>query len=462
MTVIDVLWLDDNIKNYIPYIFELEKHNFNVSTAATYEEAIEKTKRANFDIIISDIMMPPPDGIDFIEKASETQSKASFVILSDYLYNDIYRDRVNKLNLNKITIEKPLPMVESPNFFNDFVNPLLLLYQESIDQNEHKDTLLDVLKERILDFHIFKNSYPKHSTGSNRSDITWSLARIFSERDITIIDVGCGDGPLLEGLSALSNSQTNKIHYIGINIENVDSINNNIENNNLRDKFKHIETFQLEDALKKKLKGDFVFVIDVFNEVELYDLPNLIKFVLKATKINGKLEICEKQKLAKENSLPWGVDDFNKTDVGGVVLNVRNEESVKKEFHQLMEIENSEAVLLAQMASGTELFIGAKYEPRYGHVILCGLGGIYVEVMKDFSSGLAPLTMDEAMSMIKNLKSYKILKGYRGKKGVDINKFAEIIVRLSSLLRFAIEIKEMDINPLLGTGEDIFACGCKN
>ncbi|HAX97143.1 MAG TPA: CoA ligase, partial [Prolixibacteraceae bacterium] len=151
------------------------------------------------------------------------------------------------------------------------------------------------------------------------------------------------------------------------------------------------------------------------------------------------------------------VGPIHKTDVGGVVLNVRNEVSVTKEFQHLMKIHEAKAVLVGQMAFGTELFVGAKYEPRFGHVILCGLGGIYVEVMKDVTSGLAPLTMDEAMSMIQNLKSYKILEGYRGKRGVNIRYFAEIIVRLSSLLRFATEIKEMDINPLLGDGSRIFA-----
>lgn len=151
------------------------------------------------------------------------------------------------------------------------------------------------------------------------------------------------------------------------------------------------------------------------------------------------------------------VGPVHKTDIGGVVLNVRNEESVRKEFHHLMKIGGAVSVLLAQMAFGTELFIGAKYEPLFGHVILCGLGGIYVEVMKDVTSGLAPLSKEEAYSMINNLKSYNILKGYRGKSGIDIRKFAQIIVRLSSLLRFATEIKELDINPLLGNKSSIIA-----
>ena len=151
------------------------------------------------------------------------------------------------------------------------------------------------------------------------------------------------------------------------------------------------------------------------------------------------------------------VGPIHKTDVGGVVLHVRHEESVKKEFHHLIRIKDASSVLLAQMAFGTELFLGAKYEPPYGHVILCGLGGIYVEVMKDVTSGLAPLSHEEAASMIYNLKSFKLLEGYRGKSGVDIRKFTQIIVRLSTLLRFATEIKEMDINPLLGNSASILA-----
>ena len=104
-----------------------------------------------------------------------------------------------------------------------------------------------------------------------------------------------------------------------------------------------------------------------------------------------------------------------------------------------------------------ELFLGAKYEDKFGHIILCGMGGILVEVMKDVTSGLAPLTFTEASSMIKNLKSYRIIEGYRGQPGVDQQKFTEIMMRLSSMLRFAVEIKEMDINPLLGTGDRILA-----
>ena len=113
--------------------------------------------------------------------------------------------------------------------------------------------------------------------------------------------------------------------------------------------------------------------------------------------------------------------------------------------------------MVQKMLKGTELFIGAKYEPRFGHVVLCGLGGIFVEVLKDVSSGLAPLSRGEAESMIHSLRGYKIIQGTRGQKGVNEEAFIEIIQRLSILLRHAVEIKEIDINPLLADGDDVVA-----
>ena len=151
------------------------------------------------------------------------------------------------------------------------------------------------------------------------------------------------------------------------------------------------------------------------------------------------------------------VGPVHKSDVGGVTLNIRTPEHLALEFERMMKIEGATGVMVQKMLKGTELFIGAKYEERFGHVVLCGLGGIFVEVLKDVSSGLAPLSYDEAYSMIRSLRGYKILKGTRGQAGINEQKYAEIIVRLSTLLRFATEIKEMDINPLLADEHDVVA-----
>jgi acyl-CoA synthetase (NDP forming) len=149
------------------------------------------------------------------------------------------------------------------------------------------------------------------------------------------------------------------------------------------------------------------------------------------------------------------VGPVHKSDVGGVTLNIKSQRHLEAEFSRMMKIRGVRAVMVQQMLTGTELFIGAKYEPTFGHVILCGLGGIFVEVLGDLSSGLAPLTFPEADSMIRSLKSYRIIHGTRGMPGINESRFAEIIVRLSSLLRFATEIKEMDLNPLIGSKNDI-------
>ena len=151
------------------------------------------------------------------------------------------------------------------------------------------------------------------------------------------------------------------------------------------------------------------------------------------------------------------VGPVHKSDVGGVALNIRTPEHLGLEFDRIMKIEGATGIMVQKMLKGRELFIGAKYEPRFGHIVLCGLGGIFVEVLKDVSSGLAPLSYEEAYSMIHSLRAYKIIKGTRGQKGVNEKKYAEIIVRLSTLLRFATEIKEMDINPLLADENDVIA-----
>ena len=149
------------------------------------------------------------------------------------------------------------------------------------------------------------------------------------------------------------------------------------------------------------------------------------------------------------------VGPIHKSDVGGVALNIRTAEHLALEYDRMMRIPDAKGVMVQKMLKGTELFIGAKYEERFGHVVLCGLGGIFVEVLKDVSSGLAPLSYAEAYSMIHSLRGYKIIKGTRGQKALNEQKYAEIIVRLSTLLRFATEIKEIDLNPLLADEQDV-------
>ncbi|MCF7948763.1 MAG: acetate--CoA ligase family protein [Spirochaetia bacterium] len=145
------------------------------------------------------------------------------------------------------------------------------------------------------------------------------------------------------------------------------------------------------------------------------------------------------------------VGPVHKSDVGGVVVNVKTEEKVRSEFNRLMQIKETTGVLLQPMLNGQELFAGVSSEPGFGHVVLCGLGGIFVEVLKDVQSGLTPLGQQEALSMIRSLKGYRMIEGTRGQEGTDEYLFADILTRLGALVETAPEIAELDLNPLLGS-----------
>lgn len=151
------------------------------------------------------------------------------------------------------------------------------------------------------------------------------------------------------------------------------------------------------------------------------------------------------------------VGPVHKSDVGGVALNVADEQTVRDQFNRMIKIKDTTAILIQPMLSGIELFAGAKFEPKFGHLVLCGLGGIFIEVLKDVQSGLAPLSVPEVEGLISKLKGYKILQGVRGQEGVNIEKFVEAIVRLSLLVKYAPEIVEMDLNPLLGNSKGVAA-----
>jgi acetyltransferase len=188
---------------------------------------------------------------------------------------------------------------------------------------------------------------------------------------------------------------------------------------------------------------------------ELFDCVNIPLAQQKTV-----FTIEEAEKAIKEFQFPLVmkvVGPIHKSDIGGVRLNISSSELVRANFTELMKIEGADSVLIQEQKKGTEVFIGASKEEPFGHVILCGLGGIFIEVFKDATSALSPVGIEEAHSMIQHLKSYPIIQGTRGKEGVNEDLFAESIVNLSTLLEFAPEIAELDINPLLGTQNNLIA-----
>ena len=144
------------------------------------------------------------------------------------------------------------------------------------------------------------------------------------------------------------------------------------------------------------------------------------------------------------------VGPLHKSDVGGVTLGVKDLDTVAREFDRLMAIKDTYAVEMYPMLDGTDVYIGAIRDPKFGHQVFFGLGGIFIEVLKDVQSALAPITAAEAKEMLKQLKGYKILQGVRGQEGVNLDLYADQVARVSTLVQAAPEIAEMDLNPLLG------------
>jgi acetyltransferase len=144
------------------------------------------------------------------------------------------------------------------------------------------------------------------------------------------------------------------------------------------------------------------------------------------------------------------VGPLHKSDVGGVTLGVKDLATVEKEFNRLIVIPETYAVEMYPMLDGTDVYIGAIKDPKFGHQIFFGLGGIFIEVLKDVQSALAPISAAEAKEALTKLRGYKILQGVRGQEAVNIDLYADQIARVSALVQAAPEIAEMDLNPLLG------------
>lgn len=147
----------------------------------------------------------------------------------------------------------------------------------------------------------------------------------------------------------------------------------------------------------------------------------------------------------------------HKTDVGGVRVNIQSEEQLRAEYQDLIAkltekglIDGLEGVIIQEMVKGSrEMVCGIATDPQYGPMMMFGLGGVFIEVLKDVTFRIAPLTDVDAMEMIKSVKSYKLLEGARGTKPAQLDQIQETLMRLSQLVHDFSFIDELDINPLL-------------
>ncbi len=219
----------------------------------------------------------------------------------------------------------------------------------------------------------------------------------------------------------------------------------------LNPKLPKVDTARIRSIIDNSNTG-YISPVEIQDLLDAAGIPCATEAV-----VNNKNEACN---MAENMGFPVVmkvIGPLHKSDKGGVLLNIQNKDSVETAFDKLISIENATGVLIQQMLSGTELFLGVKNEEKFGHMILCGMGGIFIEILKDVSASFSPVSEQEAAKMIKRLKAYKIFKGTRGQEPINENKFIELITRLSALVEAAPEIIEMDLNPLLGTSENIVA-----
>ncbi len=150
-------------------------------------------------------------------------------------------------------------------------------------------------------------------------------------------------------------------------------------------------------------------------------------------------------------------DVIHKSDVGGVKLNVKSASEVKEAYLTIINSAKSHnakakivGILVEEMApQSTEVIVGAIKDPQFGQTLMFGLGGIFVEVLKDVNFKVAPLTLQDAKDMITELKAYPLLKGYRGNPPADIDALVNILCCTSKLVMDHPEIKELDLNPII-------------
>ncbi|MDD2983468.1 MAG: acetate--CoA ligase family protein [Crocinitomicaceae bacterium] len=151
------------------------------------------------------------------------------------------------------------------------------------------------------------------------------------------------------------------------------------------------------------------------------------------------------------------VGPVHKTEVNGVRLNINTIEEMQEIFEELIQIPDATSVLIQEMTFGEELFAGAVKQGDFGHLVFCGFGGIFLELLNDTSYALAPLELNEVQEMVRSLKGYPIIEGYRNRPKLDEQKFIGAVIRVGALVHIAPEIMELDLNPIMVGEQSISA-----
>ncbi len=158
-------------------------------------------------------------------------------------------------------------------------------------------------------------------------------------------------------------------------------------------------------------------------------------------------------------------DLLHKSDIGGVVVNLKNVEEVERNYNKVLDslkrivpdARIGGVLIQKQLQETTHLIVGGVHDEQFGPAVMFGLGGVFVELFKDVSFRIAPVTVTEAMEMVKEIKAYPVLSGYRGSKKLDIEQVTKTIVNISELITNISTIKEVELNPLFAYEKSVKA-----
>ncbi len=186
-------------------------------------------------------------------------------------------------------------------------------------------------------------------------------------------------------------------------------------------------------------------------------------FGLPVNQVSVIKNIEEAIKKAKEIGYPvvfkiLSVDIIHKSDAGGVILDIKDENELKNSYNKILENVKRfnpgariDGLTLQRMAEpGVELIIGGTKDPQFGPVLMFGVGGIFVELFKDVSFRLVPISKLDAYEMIREIRGFKLLEGYRGKEPVDLKALEELLLKVSNFFyEYKEFVKEIDLNPVV-------------
>ena len=190
------------------------------------------------------------------------------------------------------------------------------------------------------------------------------------------------------------------------------------------------------------------------------DVPDyaLVKSAEEAVEVSKKIGYPLVLKIASQ-------DVLHKSDIGGVVINLKNAEELERNYNKVLDnvkrivpdTRIGGMLIQKQLPEATHLIVGGICDEQFGPAVMFGLGGVFVELFKDVSFRIAPITETEALEMIKEIKAYPVLSGYRGSKKIDIEQVIKTIVNIAELITNISIIKEVELNPLFAYEKSVKA-----